>query len=259
MGRFPVDAHVHLYPGADIGGCLSAAADNMAPVWGSVRVGVLILTESAGQDAFAALPEMAGPWRITPTAEDVARIALHVDGARLLVIAGRQMVTAEGLEVHGLGMRAVPEDRRSLDMTLDAVRAAGALTVLPWGVGKWTGARGLRLDALIAGEAGARDIFLADSGVRSAALPRPWRLKRAEALGWRVLAGTDPLPLPGEARKPGRFGFFAEGALDPDHPWKALAAKLRGLMQSPETYGALETLPRLIGQQVRMQIRKQLS
>lgn len=256
--RFSVDAHVHLHPGFDLGRCLSAAADHMAPVWGEARAGCLMLTEIAGRDTFPALPDRAGDWTLAPTAERTSRLARRSDGAWLAVTAGRQIVTAEGLEILALGMVATPSDGRPLEATLAAVREASALAVLPWGVGKWTGARGGIVDALVEREAGARDIFLADSGVRPGRLARPARLVRAEAAGWRVLAGTDPLPLPGEEEKPGRFGFLLEGAPDPERPFAALSARLKALDRSPETYGRLESVPRFLRQQIAMQLRKRL-
>lgn len=109
---------------------------------------------------------------------------------------------------------------------------------------------------LIDARAGARDVFLADSGVRPALWPRPARLARAEARGWRVLAGTDPLPLPGEEAKPGRFGILIAGDPDPDSPFASIKAALTALDRSPPTYGRLESMPRFVRHQLAMQLRK---
>lgn len=247
---FPIDAHVHLHPAYDLAASLSSAAAQMG---GS---GALMLTECAWDDAFAALTGQIGDWTIAETAEPVSRIATRADGARLILIAGRQTVTAEGLEVLALGLAAAPPDGQPMDDTLDGIAHAGALAVLPWGFGKWSGARGALLDRLIDDRAGAPDIFLADSGVRAAAMARPAQLARAEALGWRVLAGTDPLPLQSDQGKPGRFGFRLDSAPDPDRPFADIAARLKALPHSPPTYGPLVPLLPFLRQQLAMQLRK---
>ena len=67
----------------------------------------------------------------------------------VLVIAGRQIVSAERIEVLALGTRTQIPDGQPLAATIDAVRADGALAVLPWGFGKWWGARGRMVDAYL--------------------------------------------------------------------------------------------------------------
>ena len=109
-----VDAHVHLYPAVDVARLLDAAAANFARVataQGSVApLGVLMLTESGVLDRYAELQSRGahqlGAWSLRPVAgEDLALLASNGD-SRILVVAGRQVVTAEGLEVLQLATRA---------------------------------------------------------------------------------------------------------------------------------------------------------
>lgn len=263
-----VDAHVHLYPGADPGQMLSAAARNMgraARARGLPRrpPGILMLTENAGLDRFAELAGAAGGWTVAATAEPVSLLAVPGDGemegeSPLAIVSGRQIVTAENIEVHALGTRAVFADGAPAATVLGEVQRAGALAVLPWGVGKWSGARGEVLRGLIARHGEWPGMMLADSGVRPALLPRPALLAEAEAQGLKVLAGSDPLPLAAEAGKPGRYGFLARCRLDPDRPFAALAAWLRALPASPETFGTLERALPFLHRQAAMQLRKRL-
>ncbi|UWQ21578.1 hypothetical protein [Jannaschia sp. W003] len=245
----PADTHVHLHRGVDPARCLDAAAGHMG------AEGVLFVLEAPGCTGVEALPPRAGAWSIRPTAEAITRRASRADGACLWLIGGRQVVARGGLEVLSLGA-AAGEDGGPLEATMAEIVAAGGLAVLPWGVGKWTGARGRAVAALVEEGAPPPDTFLADSGVRPALLPRPALLRRAERHGWRVLAGTDPLPLPGEERKPGRFGIRLPHAPDPARPFASVAAMLRAQEGSPPTYGRLESLPRALRQQVAMQLRK---
>ena len=111
---------------------------------------------------------------------------------------------------------------------------------------------------LIAGAEDPHAFCLADSGVRPGLMARPALLAEAEARGIRVLAGSDPLPLPSEAGKAGRFGIIAHHDFDADHPFTALRAWLDGLESSPEVYGDLERPIAFLRAQIAMQIRKRL-
>ncbi|MEL6387931.1 MAG: hypothetical protein AAFR00_11325 [Pseudomonadota bacterium] len=260
-----VDAHVHLYPGVDLGAMLTAAARHMAQAaHGAPRrsPGILILTETAGLDLFAGLIGPTDGWTIAPTAEPVSVLAMPRDevggGSPLALVSGRQIVTAENIEVHALGTRELFADGVPAAAVLTAVQNAGALAVLPWGVGKWSGVRAELVRGLISRQAEWPGLMLADSGVRPAFLSRPVLLAEAEAGGLTVLAGSDPLPLAAESDKPGRYGFVASCCFDPERPFAALAAWLRGNTGSPETYGTLEGALAFLCRQVAMQVHKRL-
>lgn len=266
-----VDTHVHLYPDTDPGSVLSAAAGHMEQAAQGLGLPVrppcmLMLTEVSGLDRFAGLQGLHGDWQITPTAEPVSLLARPADGgAPIAIISGRQIVTAEGLEVHALGTRRTFADGHPIrevlaevlaGMTEDDVPEDGALAVLPWGVGKWSGPRGRIVAALI--EETPPGLLLADSGVRPGFMARPALLATAEARGLRVIAGSDPLPLAGGALAAGRFGIIAGHAFDPDRPFAAFANWQNGLTTSPGTYGTLESPLGFLRAQITMQIRKRL-
>jgi hypothetical protein len=54
-------------------------------------------------------------------------------------------------------------------------------------------------------------------------------MKTACERGFKIMGGSDSLPLPGEERWIGRNGFQVTGAFDPQHP----AASLRALLLDP--------------------------
>ncbi|WP_372574058.1 hypothetical protein [Ruegeria jejuensis] len=254
-----VDGHVHIHPDFPISRVLDSACRNMGLAVSPERAtGVLLLTEMAGVDRFGALPDHAGDWSIIACAEAMSVVARRDDGSRLFIVAGRQIVTAEGLEVLANGTVQALPDGLPLTEVMAAVRDLGALAVLPWGVGKWTGGRGRIMKALAARPPASDGFFLADSGVRLTGTPRPGILAQGEANGWRVLTGSDPLPLRNQAAAAGRYGFVAECALDPDRPFHSLAAWLRALERSPDCYGALRGLGGFVAHQTAMQIRKRL-
>ncbi len=112
-----------------------------------------------------------GFWELEPNSEPET-LAVRCGSTRLNVIAGRQLVTRERLEVLALGTTAPLRDGEPMEATLAAVRDVGAAAVLPWGVGKWLGARGAVVARVLADPAW-RDVFLGDNGNRLELGPDP--------------------------------------------------------------------------------------
>jgi len=262
-GPLLVDAHVHLHAGVDARTFLDAAARNFERAAAALGVagpplGVLLFTESAGDDAHARLragAASAGPFELDPRPEPES-ILVRGDGQpRLLLVAGRQVVTREALEVLALATTARFPDGLPIRDTLDAVRAAGALAVVPWGFGKWWFGRG-RLVARLVDEADPAEFFLGDNGGRPHLAPAPAAFGRAARRGVRVLPGTDPLPLAGHADRAGSYGFRLDAALDPDRPARDLRACLADPRASLAVYGRGEGLLSFVRNQAGMQWRK---
>jgi hypothetical protein len=218
----------------------------------------LMLAESHGVDAFGRLAGgtvASGAWRLDPTAEAVSLVARRPGALPLVLIAGRQIVTREGLEVLALGTRATFADGQPLAAALAAVMARDALPVVPWGVGKWQGARG-RLIADLLGRGRDRPLFVGDNGGRLAFAPPPQLFATAQSRQVPVLAGSDPLPSPRQIAKVAGYGFVAEVSLDAHAPFAALRSYLETLATSPRTFGRLESLPGFVRSQIAMQIQK---
>lgn len=254
------DAHVHFHPGYDREAFLDGALVNFRRGAADVGLpgpftGCLLLTEMGDACWFRSLHAGSaggGAWRIERTAEEDSLIARRASGERLVLVAGRQIATAEGLEVLALGRDAGIPDGLPLAETLRRVREIGALPVLPWGFGKWLGRRGaLIAEELAAGGDGSRgEIFLGDNGGRPGIGGPPQLFAEARARGVRVLPGSDPLPLPEHERRAGSYGFVLEGALDEERPAEDLLRKIRGLRGQPRVYGRCAALPRFLRDQI---------
>ena len=169
-----------------------------------------------------------------------------------------------------LGANLTLVDDAPLSQVLTTARAAGALAVIPWGLGKWMGKRGRIVRDLIEEQSNvnaSEKIFLADCGTRPVGAPRSALLAAAEAAGLCVLAGSDPLPVArGEARA-GAFGFLLDqrdtvdneggaGGFEGAQPFAALASALRARTTSTAAYGRLEGPFAFLGNQIAMQLRK---
>ena len=223
------DTHVHLYPGVDPGALFDAAVRHLRRQAPAANRFILCLTERAGVFAYEALKtgRLAAPgWRVTPAADPLALHAVAADGALLDLLPGRQIITAERLEILALGADLRMDDGLPAREALGRVREAGAIPVLPWGLGKWLGTRG-RLVRQLVDESTPGTLALGDTLLLPRPLPRPAPLRAAARRGFRVLAGSDPLGRPGEENLVGRYGVCAESAFDPDQPARSLLHPLR--------------------------------
>lgn len=212
--RIAVDTHVHLYPFYRLHAVFDAAHRNLRQAAPDAERLALCLAERSGQHAYEAMRSgdlLPAMWHIRPAAPSPALEVYTSDGRTLWLIPGRQVVTAERIEVLALGADLAMEDGAPLTDVLARVRTGGALPVLPWGVGKWFGARGRHVrDAIEAARPG--ELAVADTHIRPQHSPRPTNLRRAAERGLAVLAGSDPLPEPGEEAVAGMYGVLVEGA-----------------------------------------------
>jgi hypothetical protein len=259
---FLADAHVHFHAGFEPHTFLAAAARNFADAARRIHPlvacrGVLLLTESAGVDWFRRLQDAppAG-WWIEPTAEPESLIACGPRGERLTVVAGRQVVTAERLEVLWLGTREQPADGHPIHEVIPAARAAGAVPALPWGFGKWTGRRRRVMRGLLTDPALGSVVHFGDNSGRPAFWPAPRWFRKAAGRRQRVLPGSDPLPFPDQGRRAGSFGFYGHAELGWDRPWRDLKAVIDGTDVELRRYGRLEAPLRFVRHQVAMQWRR---
>jgi hypothetical protein len=258
-----VDAHVHLHDCFAPREFLAAAAANMAAAARALALpaitpGFLLFTESSGADAFSGLANGAlatGEWRIERLPEAVSLRATAPNRPPLGLIGGRQIVTAEKLEVLALGTRETFPDGEPIKAVLAAVDEAGAIAVVPWGFGKWIGRRGRILLDILQAQDEAR-VHLGDNGGRPVGWPRPPPFAIAESRGRRVLPGTDPLPFAVDVAKPGRYGFVADLALDWSAPFVSLKRGLEACDTVLKTYGRRENPVGFVARQVAMQIVK---
>lgn len=258
-----IDGHVHFHACFEEELFLRHALTNFAAArrdGGAARPGVLLFTECAGVHYFRRLRDRgtagaAGRFSVHATAEPDSLEIREQGEPQLLVIAGRQVATAESLEVLALGADTDVEDGRPIDDTIAAVRRAGGLAVVPWGFGKWWFARGAIVASLLAREDPAR-FFLGDNGGRPRLGRRPLLFEAAERRGFRVIPGSDPFPLAHHAARAGSYGFRLAAALDPRRPAATLKAALADRAMRPVPYGTRARLLPFVRNQVALRLRK---
>ena len=267
-----VDGHVHIHSGYDLSRFLDAAFDNLRAEAlehgrGGDFTGLLVLTEAAGADWFLKLFGMAenrleissctgGNWRLRHTREDVSLQVSRPGGQGFFLIAGRQLVTREALEVLAFPGTSFSREGDSLENMIYGINCDGCIAVVPWGFGKWLGHRGKVLTECLAKAGGSLQFFLGDNGGRVGCWPPPRQFQAARERRLRIIPGSDPFPFAWEVGRAGSYGFWSDTSVSWDFP----ARDLKQLLLEPQTsiwaYGQLERPLRFIRNQLAMQIAK---
>lgn len=209
-----LDTHVHIYPVYDLAALVSSAWRqlNMALHSSGDRVGAvygLLLTERSGCRFYKQLecePDLLPEgWSVIDGGNDGLCLS-NGENKELVLIPGHQHVTRERIEVLGLCLRNPVPEGKSLRETIDAVRDAGGVPVMPWSPGKWRGRRGQVLGSFV-DNPGDGPWLLGDSLMRPASVMEPQLFTRAREAGAFVVPGSDSLPFAGEEKLVGRFAM----------------------------------------------------
>jgi hypothetical protein len=263
-----VDAHVHIHDCFKLEEFLYSAARNFANAKKQIGAdsnpeSVLMLTETAAADYFTRLLRLAGQatgqQRAVTFHKTKEPCSLHAElgsGQRLTLVAGRQIVTAEKLEVLALGTEQQFRDGEPILEVIDKVRAVNALAVVPWGFGKWLGRRGRVMDKLLE-NCSHTQFYLGDNSGRMKFMFEPRHFARARDKNIAILPGSDPLPFGTEYWRPGSFGFAVKGVLSKETPTADLKQLLSDQANSIIPFGNLERPLRFLRNQIAMQVKKQ--
>lgn len=266
-----VDSHVHIHPSFNLASFLDSAHNN-CQLEAQTRhqtesfTGFLLLTESLGDNWFQQCAswaderkgirnELGSEWMVHRTQEDCSLLVQANHGAELYLVAGRQIVVKENLEVLALLTATQFPDGVGLKDTVDAVRNDGGVAVVPWGFGKWWGRRGQILSEFLSSQT-PTTFFLGDNSGRPGFLPFPPQFQQARLQGISILPGSDPLPFSSEYWRPCSAGFAIQGAVSRQTP----AQDLRQFIGDPRTifypYHQTENMFRFVRNQIAMQIVK---
>ncbi len=266
-----IDAHVHIYDCFDLGTLLHSAYENFDRLakeagYEGRFTGILFLTETQRDDWFHKLlswaedggpppGESANGWRFEKTKEARSLYAVEATGKRLTLVAGRQIIAAENLEVLALGTEKKFHDGQPLKEIVKLVKAQGAIPVIPWGAGKWLGRRG-RILAKLMDEMASEGLFLGDNSGRPWFWKQPVHFRLAQKENIRILPGTDPLPFSGETSRVGSFGFMIPSRIDARKPARDILRQLNDPGTQIIPYGRLEKTTPFLHNQIAMQLRK---
>jgi len=257
--RYHIDTHVHVYHCYEAESFLSRAARNSAMA-GSGATLVLCLTESHGFDFFHELKVCASTdtpisgWSASLLQGQPAVLLKQADQS-IIIIAGRQVITRQGLEVLALFTDQQYDDGQETQTVIDNINENNGLAVLPWGVGKWLGKRGTIIEGLLNSNK-PDTLAIADISGRPSLWPEPGQFGLAQEKGYNCLYGTDSLPLHSDQLRIASAGMVMDLASDPSLAVAELKAKLYS-QTSANNFGKRVSAFRFLKDQLMLRINKQ--
>jgi len=225
------DTHVHVYPAYQAAEALANSHANLRACGHNPKLlhAGLFLTERDDCHFFADLQSgrnIPVGFQVEKTRDTEALLLIHPKkNIHLYLFSGHQTVTAEGIEILSLTAGRSVTSNRSAEDTLSAIRDDGALPVLSWAPGKWLFNRGQVIRSIIEKQ-DSQPLLIGDTSMRARGLPEPALMRRARQLGIPVIAGTDPLPFPGDENITGTYGISST-AFDPEQPVTSARRLLR--------------------------------
>lgn len=265
------DGHIHIHDCFDIVTFFSSAFENVKRV--AVKAGfpdkysgILFLTESSGVNYFSKFREAAletdrikdypfKGFQFFLTKESNSVIVKDTSGQSIIIVAGRQIITKERLEVLGLGLLDELKDGSPITEVIKFVYNKNCIPVLPWGVGKWIGKRGKVIRKLI--ELGNSYFFLlGDNKNRPFFWPRSHLINIAERKGILHFPGSDPLPFKNAMKRAGSFGIWFEGTLNLEIPFMDFKEQLLENTSEINYFGKLESTCNFFRNQISIQINR---
>ena len=233
-----IDGHVHIYPVYSLPFALRSGINNLKSLLCGLTQDVSsqdtymvwLLAERYDCNLFNELKgENAELKRHGVVVYPSERETLVVESSKkitLFIIAGRQVVTKERLEILSFFNNVPWKDYKySIHEMIQNVQDSGGMPVINWAPGKWSFSRGRVVEAVINRYAPDK-ILICDTPLRNTLLPLPRLMQKARGLGVKIIGGSDPLPFAGEERYIGSYGSFIKGIFDPEYP----ATSLRSLL-----------------------------
>lgn len=227
--QIAIDAHVHLYPFYDLRQALAYALKNLEEA--ALKAGcqarslkALLLAERHDCQIFKELKQQT--LQIAGFEQQLCTDlnALHYTtllGDELFIIAGRQIVSAERLEILSQFSANLIADGLPAREVIRTILGEGAKPVINWAPGKWFGQRGRLVEELMH-EFGPK-LYVCDTALRPQGFAEPLLFKVAHELKIPILAGSDPFPFVSEEKRIGRYALYLEDGFDPEKPSVSLA------------------------------------
>jgi len=252
MMKIVADTHVHFYPCYDLQAALRNLVDNLGNLGGNA-VRTAFLVERSDCQYFTEIEQRkagfsGGDFEISPAAEAGSMILSKNGRPELYLFAGRQTVTAEGVEILALTVDTRIADGLPAREVVGVILDAGGIPVLSWAPGKWFFRRGQIVRELIESFSPG-ELLIGDTTLRPTVWIEPLLMRLAVRRGFAVMAGSDPLPFSGEEKYMGTYASVLDGPFDPDKPVtsvrKMLTTPGMRIVMAGKRCGPLEVIRRL--------------
>ncbi len=213
-----VDSHIHIYPCYSLKRAFSTLMDRLSNI-ASGATKIACLTERYDCDYFKELSEGRtgdlGPgFAVNHESNgNFLRIARTSDGTEFSLLPGRQVVARERIEVIGLNHAQHIGDGTPAKEIVDTILENSGIPMLAWSPGKWFFQRGRVIESLLRRYSPA-DLLIGDTSLRPQGWATPLLIRKARKMGYKVIAGSDPLPFAGEENSFGSYVSTASGSFE---------------------------------------------
>ncbi len=244
-----LDGHVHVYPHYNLETAIQLGTSNLhsglknTNIKGGKNVHtVWLLTERFDCNFFKTVYDSPqnhtiNGYNFVPSAEKEALMIEQKGAITHFILAGRQVVSKDGLEVLALATAEFIKDREyTTEELIDKVNEVGGIPVLNWAPGKWFFQRGKIVAELIEKKK-PEEFVIGDNPLRHSLWPEPALMKKAMNKGFKVIAGSDPLPFKGEERFIGSYGFHIQGKFDATKPATSIRQLVKNSQKTVEILG----------------------
>ena len=260
--RLLIDGHVHVYPVFTHNRLFSSAMENLSRAnQDDNQVLICLLSERSDchffQDLYTGSVKPDG-FTSEKTGEEISlRLSLSNDPSRMLyMIAGRQIISAEGLEICALAsLYAAPDYRLPARTLISAILDAGGMASINWAPGKWFFSRGHTVSRLIE-DMHKKTVVIGDTTMRPQGWPEPALMKKAHERGFHIIAGSDPLPFAGEEEMAGQYGFSLQSEFDAQRPGASLIEAMQNAQLPVARFGSRSSMCHFIRRQWRIMSEK---
>ena len=220
--KIVADTHVHIYPCYDLQVFSDTLEHNLKKIGAGQTIRLGFLTERYDCNFFddvkkgnAELSSLCGNIKLGPDAASLIRD--NGSGEKCILLPGRQVVTEERIEILALAtMAKIPDGMLAVD-TVTMILDNGGVPIVAWAPGKWFGERGNVVRNLLDSFNPAR-LLIGDSSMRPTIWAEPFIMRDARKRGFRIIAGSDPLPFSGEESIAGTYGSVFDTYFDMASP-----------------------------------------
>jgi hypothetical protein len=208
---FYLDAHCHFYECFSLEIFLQDAFKNAANSTSSVSFTSfgIILTERNDCNFYERLfsdQSLSNDITVLGYKHDKNLVFDKSNSLSLIFYPGRQVSTNEKIEVLALFCRDPLPENMSLEDLTQHISKSGAIPVINWAPGKWTGKRGRVVQEFVTKN--PEKITLGITSLLPEHLPYPSIVRKAFTTDIPLIAGSDPLPFSGQESLACSYGML---------------------------------------------------
>lgn len=208
-----LDTHAHFYRNVAVATALEFLSNNLTRLAArfagpQLSLGAFVLETARTWDFDEVVRQIVHAGNAITEFEDRSGAMVHKSGKSLLLFRGKQFKSAEGIELLTVAAPNAQSNGARDGETFQELCARfsepHAILILPWSPGKWLGTRGTFVRRCLQQD-GNHELFIGDIAIRPRLFPTPALMRTAQKLGFRFLAGSDPLPIAGDERVLGSY------------------------------------------------------